>query len=445
LAEWRVLQREKDAAVAAMGSDSQAARLSALAGRIRRYLRSPSTGVGAFTGLFSYLSYASAHSSWANPALIGVSLFTGVFLPTYVRLSNRADQWASYRFGFVTAGRLGRFIPQLLFNLAVFGIMQWGGALNRAGMASVGGVAGAALITSLASQGTQYLGMYLVQRGIGDPNRNVLVGVSLNLVLAALGTAGVPLARELFLITGFGFGAVLFGIGLASDIRSVVAPKGGIGLFFGTFNPFHNTHVAILRRAIAERRLDKVIIHPTLIPRIHVDALRKGQIRVARLEKGFQIYEATDKADVNVDYFPAGRMFLPPETRRALIELSVAEAGLGDKVEVVFYPDIYNSKGFPGVIREIQRRHPGVRLHILHGSDDGGMTVRRLCDETAWIYPWRILRRDNVSATAIRRGAQGMTPGVVTDVLGQLAANLPLVTVGGRRFRNDNGVLSEGD
>ena len=99
-------------------------------------------------------------------------------------------------------------------------------------------------ITTLASQGAQYVGLYLFQRGIGDANRNVLIGVSINLVLAALGTAGVPGAREAFLVSGFVFGAVFFGVGLLSDIRSVAAPKGGIGLYFGTFNPFHNTHLA---------------------------------------------------------------------------------------------------------------------------------------------------------------------------------------------------------
>ena len=96
------------------------------------------------------------------------------------------------------------------------------------------------------------------------------------------------------------------------------------------------------------------------------------------------------------------------------------------------------------MIAEVKRRHPGVRLHALHGTDFGGMTVRQICDECGWIYPWRILRRDNVSATAIRHGAKGMTSAVVTDVLGQLTANLPEVTAGGRRFRNDNGVLTEG-
>jgi cytidyltransferase-like protein len=125
-------------------------------------------------------------------------------------------------------------------------------------------------------------------------NRNVQVGVSFVIVLTALGTAGLPFAREAFLAIGLGLGALLFGVGLLSDIRSQVAPKGGIGMFFGTFNPFHNSHLAILRRAMEERQLDRIIIHPTLIPKLHADAFRKGEIRVGRLQDGFQIYEKTE-------------------------------------------------------------------------------------------------------------------------------------------------------
>jgi nicotinic acid mononucleotide adenylyltransferase len=283
-----------------------------------------------------------------------------------------------------------------------------------------------------------------VARGVGDANRNSLVGLLVNIMLAALGTAGIPGAREAFLVFGFVLGALFFGVGLLSDIRSVLAPKGGVGMFFGTFNPFHNSHLAILRRAMEERKLDKVIIHPTLIPRLHADAFRKGEIRVGRLKDGFQIYEKTDKADSNVDYFPTGNTFLPPETRKTLIELAVAEAGLTDKVEVVFLRETYNTCGFQGVVGEIKNRNPGVRLHTIHGTDFGGMLTRSICDECGWIYPWCILRRDTISATAIRRGAKGMTPAVVTDVLDQISRHLPEVTAGGRRFRNDNGVLTEG-
>jgi hypothetical protein len=430
--------------VAVIGSDRKSTTLSALAGKLGRYVRSPSTRMAAFVGLLFYLSYAFAQGSWTNTALIGVSVFIGVFIPSYAKLSNKAELWANNRFGFVTGGRLGRFLPQLAFNLAVFWIMLVGGALNRDGILSVGGFASAALLTTLASQGIQYLALYLFSRGVGDANRNVQIGLSVVTVIAALGTAGLPVVREVFLVLGLALGALLFGIGLLSDLRSLFAPKGGIGLFFGTFNPFHNTHLAIIRRVLAERGLDKIIIHPTLIPRLHAEAFRKGQLRVGRLENGFQIYETTDKADVNVDYLPTGNMFLPPETRRALIELAVADAGLGDKVELAYYRETYDKNGFKGVIAEVKRRYPGVRLHCLHGTDWGGMQVRQICDESGWIYPWRILRRDGVSATAIRRGAKGMTSGVVTDVLEQLTADRPVVTAGGRHFRNDNGVLTEG-
>lgn len=431
--------------MAVIGSDGKTTSLALIAGRIVRYVRSPSTRMAAFGGLLTYLSYAYAHGGWANPTLIAVSVFVGAFLPSYAKISNKAELWANNQFGFVTCGRLGRFIPQLAFNLVMFWLMLWGGALNQLGIASVGGVAGAALVTTLASQGTQYLGGYLVARGIGDANRNTLVGLLVNVTLAALGTAGVPGAREAFLIMGFVLGGALFAVGVLSDIRSVAAPKGGVGLFFGTFNPFHNSHLTLLRKAIDERGLDKVIIHPTLIPRLHADAFRKGEIRVGRLKDGFQTYETTDKADSNVDYFPTGNIFLPPETRKALIELAVAEAGLGNRIEVAFYPETYDTRGFQGVIAEVKKRNPGARLHTLHGTDFGGMLVRQICDECGWIYPWCILRRDKVSATAIRRGAKGMTPPVVTDVLSQISRNLPVVTAGGRRFRNDNGVLTEGD
>ena len=430
--------------MSAISPDNNATVLATLASRFGRYARSPSTRLAAFAGLLTYFCYAYAHNSWTNPALIGVAMFFALFMPTYSRISNKIEIWSNNQFGYVTGGRLGRFVFQFAVNLALFAIMLWGGGMSRTGVASVGGIAGAALITSLASQGLQYLGIYLYARGVGDYNRNVLAGLVVNTVLTALGTAGLPFAREAFLAIGFGLGGLLLLVGLLSDLRSIFAPKGGIGLYFGTFNPVHNTHLDIIKSAMEQRRLNKIIIHPTLIPRLHVEAFRRGEIRVGRLKDGFQIYEKTEKADVAVDYFPTGNIFLPPETRKALIDLAVAEAGLAGKVEVIALRETYDSKGFQGVIAAIKKMHPGVRLHTLHGTDFGGMYVRQICDECGWIYPWRIMRRNNVSATAIRKGAKGMTPPVVTDVLRQLSENLPEVTAGGRRFRNDNGVLTEG-
>ncbi len=430
--------------MSAISPDSNATVLTTFVNRFGRYARSPSTRLAGFAGGLTYFCYAYAHNSWTNPALIGVALFFALFMPTYSRISNKIEIWSNNQFGYVTGGRLGRFVFQFAVNLVLFAIMLWGGGISRTGVASVGGIAGAALVTSLASQGLQYLGIYLYARGVGDYNRNVLAALVVNTVLTALGTAGLPYAREAFLAVGFGLGGLLLLVGVLSDLRSIFAPKGGIGLYFGTFNPVHNTHLAIIQRAIEQRRLDKIIIHPTLIPRLHVDAFRRDEIKVGRLKDGFQIYEKTEKADVAVDYFPTGNIFLPPETRKALIELAVAEAGLAGKVEVIALRETYDSKGFQGVIAEIKKMHPGVRLHTLHGTDFGGMYVRQICDECGWIYPWRIMRRDKVSATAIRKGAKGMTPPVVTDVLQQLSQNLPEVKAGDRRFRNDNGVLTEG-
>lgn len=430
--------------MATIDSSGRAAPPPDVADKLGRYFRSRSTRLAWFAGLLTYLCYAYAHDSWTSPALIGVAFFFALFLPTYTTISNKIEIRSNNRFGFVTAGRLGRFLFQFAVNLALFAVMVWDGGMSRTGVATVGGVAGAALVTSLASQGLQYLGSYLFMRGVGDLNRNVLVALCVTTVLTALGTAGLPFAREAFLAAGFGIGGLLVLVGVLSDLRSIFAPKGGIGLYFGTFNPFHNSHLGIIERAMAERRLDRIIIHPTLVPRFYAEAFRKGEIRVGRLQGGFQIYEKTEKADVAVDYFPTGNEFLPPETRKALIELGLAEAGLAGKVEVISLQEAYDARGFLGVVAEIKRMHPGVRLHALHGTDYGGMLIRQICDECGWIYPWRIMRRDKVSATAIRKGARGMTPRVVTDVLEQISKNLPVVTAGGRHFRNDNGILTEG-
>ena len=91
--------------MAAIGADNKLSAFAGLPAKASQYVRSPSTRMAAFGGLV---------------------------------------------LGFVTAGKLGRFAPQYVFNLAVFWLMLSGEALNRAGMASVGGAAGAALVTTLA-------------------------------------------------------------------------------------------------------------------------------------------------------------------------------------------------------------------------------------------------------------------------------------------------------
>jgi hypothetical protein len=400
---------------------------------------SRSTRFALLIGGLTYLSYASMHDAWANPTLVAVALFVALALPWYSRISNLIERRANNLTALISVGRLARATAQFAFNLAVFATLDLGGAMRAP--EAVGGVLAAAALTTAASQGAQFFGMGLYHRGLGDLTRNVMAGLSANIVVTAMAVAGIPVAREAFLIAALGFGGFVLAVGLLSDLRARLYPRRGVGMFFGTFNPFHASHLALIRRALDERRLDKVIVHPTIVPRLHAQALAKGEIRIARVENGLQVYEKTELADVHVDYFPTGRHFFAPETRHLMMALALEEAGLAGRVEVAFWPEIYAREGFHGVVRQIRRTNPGQPLHGLHGSDLGGMYVRAIMDECGWIYPMPFLRRDKVSATAIRAGASGMTTPAVTAALEGLRAGLPQFNLGGRTYRNERGTL----
>lgn len=405
------------------------------------YLRSPSTRLGALIGALMYLSYAAGFGAWANPALIVVTAFVGIALPTYSRLSNRIEQRVNYALVLVTTGRLARFGAQFAFNLAAFLIIQLGGVFGDTNLSALGGIVGAAALTTAASQGAQYVAIMLFNRNVGDLNRNVMLALSINIVVTAAAVVGVPVVQELFILAGLAFAAFVFGGGLLSDLRGVFYPKRGIGIFLGTFNPFHVTHLRLIRDALERRNLERVIVHPTLVPRGHRLALERGDIAIDRIERGMQIYERTDRADPYVDYFPTGQRFFAPETRRHLIECALEEAGLSNRVDVAFMPEVYDRRGFHGVIAEIKKNNPGKPIHGIHGSDLGGMMVRAIMDECGWIYPIPVRRRDGISATAVRAGATGMTPDSISTALSQLQSESPQVVVNERKFRNDKGVL----
>lgn len=376
-------------------------------------------------GAIFYVCYAAARDVWNNPTLVAVALFIGLNLQSYSRLSGQIEEHLQLISATVSLGRLGRFAFQFAFNTTVYMLFVAGGVVTQSGVNALGGALGAAFITTLASQGFQYAAQTAARFGYGQPDWNVLVGLSANVFLAAMALAGVPMARTAFLLSAICFGMAVLALGLASDIRTVAFPQGGIAVFFGTFNPFHNTHLALARRAIEERKVEKVIIHPTIVPKFHADAIARGEITVARIENGLQVYERTDKGDPFINYFPTGNRFYGPEDRHWMIQLAIKDAGLQDKVEVLFMPDIYHAAGFRGVYREIVRRNPGKAIHGIHGSDIGGMMVRTILDESGWHYPLAVRRRDKVSATAIRAGAIGMTSPSVTEALAELRTGIP--------------------
>lgn len=388
--------------------------------RIRAWWRSRSNRFAALIALFALLSYGAGHDAWTSPWLWAACIFVALALPRYSRFSNKIDERFCRLTAWVTAGRAARFGLQFAFNLVMLGAMAWGEALDAAKLAVVGGVIVLAALTTAASQGAQYVGLLLARYGVGETTTNVQIGLSANIVATALASFGLVVVADAYTVLALALGAIGFGSGLVSDLRGLFAPRDGIGLFFGTFNPVHRTHLALIERALAERRLSKVIVHPTLLTAGHRRAMEQGEMRIGRVENGYEVFEKTPLADPNVDYFPTGDRFLPPALRRDLIAAAVEERGLSDRVEVWFLPDVYATRGFLGVYREVRRRFPGQRLHVIHGSDWGGMQVRAIADDSGWHYPFAVRRRDDVSATAIRRGVKGLAPACVELALERL-------------------------
>lgn len=383
----------------------------------KSHVSSPSVQMGLGVGGLMYLGYGAAHGAFSNTGLIALCIFVGVFIPYYSKISNKLEETINLRTARVTLGRLGRFLPQLAFNIGVFVVLTASGVFPASQIGDLGGVSGMALLTTGASQGMQYVALALANREVGDRNRNVLAALSVNVVVTALATVGLPWAKTAFLVLGIAFGALLFAVGALSDWRAAAPRRGGVGVFFGTFNPIHTTHLALIRQTIESRGLDKVYLHSTTIPKLHAQALERGEIRIAHHDRGMRVYEKTDRADVHMNYFPTGSKFYEYETRLAMMRAAVVEAGLADKVEVLSLPEDYAEAGFYGIMRRVKSFAQGRPVHGIHGSDLGGMWVRGIYDESGWIYPCPFVRRDKVSATAIRNGATGLTTHTVQKMI----------------------------
>jgi nicotinic acid mononucleotide adenylyltransferase len=409
--------------------------------KCQSYIKSPSTQLGLAIGCIMYLSYGVGHHALTNIALQLLTVFIGFFIPFYSRLSNRIEEKINLATAIITLGRLGRFVPQLVFNVGIFLVLQWGGVFSSFSFTGLGGVLGASLLTTCASQGMQYLGLSLANREIGERNRNIIIALSINIIITALAMMGLSWARTAFVITGIVFGALFFLMGLLSDLRSRFFPKKGVAVFFGTFNPIHRTHLALIRNAIEARNLEKVYIHSTVIPKLHADALKRGDIRIVRREAGMRVYEKTERADVHMNYFPTGSKFYEYETRLHMMRLAIAEAGLAKKVEVLSMPDEYQRSGFYAVLKQVKRRSHGRPIHGIHGSDLGGMWVRSIYDESGWIYPFPVVRRDKVSATAIRNGAKGMATETVERIIVHLREGKKNFSVNLQSYSVNEGVL----
>lgn len=380
-----------------------------------KYLKSFYTKLALIMGLVMYISYSIPTASFTNGYLIFISIFIVFFLPYFTKISEYVENYAFLKSGSAFLGKLSRFFWQFLFNLFSIFILVRGNIVDPDRLKMVGGIFGAVALLSFASQGLQYIMMALANRDIGNMYLNITLALSINMCLGAIASLGYRNVQIFYVIFGIVMGFIGAFYSLITDIKGLLPLKGGIGIFCGTFNPVHVTHMRILKEFIEKRNLKKVYLHSTVVPKLHQIFLADGVIRIAKMEDGMRIYERTERADFHINYFATGNAFYEAENRYAMLRAAVRDVGLQDKVEVLFMPDVYEKKGFYGIIDYVKKRHKGERVFALHGSDGGGKMVRAIYDET-FLIPSVVVRKDNVSATAIRNGAQGMTTPTVDKI-----------------------------
>ncbi|WP_297957939.1 hypothetical protein [uncultured Ruminococcus sp.] len=391
---------------------------------ILKMLKSFYTKLSLIMALVMYFSYAIPTNGFKNGYLIFVSVFVFFFLPYFTKISEIVESFAFLKTGSAFAGKIARFLWQYLFNLFAITMLIKGDIVQTDRLDRVGGVFGAIALLSFASQGLQYIMMALANRNIGNMYLNITLALSINMCLGAIASLGYENVQVFYVIFGLIMGCIGALYSLYTDILGILPLKGGVGVFCGTFNPVHVTHMKILKNFIEKRDLEKVYLHSTVVPKLHQVFLEDGVIRIKEKKDGMRFYERTDKADFHINYFATGNAFYEAENRFAMLKAAVKDAGLEDKVEILFMPEVYEKKGFYGIIDYVKEHNKGKRIYGLHGSDGGGKMVRAIYDEK-FIIPNVIRRTDNVSATAIRNGAKGMTAPTVDEIRKVLRDDYP--------------------
>lgn len=409
--------------------------------KFKQYILSESTFLGIVFGFTFYLTYGLSQKALNNLGLLVLSIGLSFMSPFYSRISNKIDEWLCFKTSFISSGRIGRFVFQFFFNIGLLCALSLSGVVKLDIFKQFSVVSSFAFLTTLLSQGSQYIAISFANREIGNKSLNIIFALVISTTTTALSLAGVPYIKTIFLVASSVIGGLVFLLGFFSDLRSRLYPKKGIAIFMGTFNPIHKTHLELIKNAIEERSISHLYIHPTVVPKLHRDALSSGEIEISKREMGMRVYGKTEKADVHVNYFPTGNRFFEFETRCLLAELAIKEANLESKVTVLKKADIYERNGFYGIINEIKKANPNVPIHGMHGSDLGGMWVRSIYDESGWIYPYSVRRLDKISATAIRNGARGQTTRLIEEILDQFRLGKSEFTINENKFSFYEGIL----
>ena len=178
-----------------------------------------SYGLSAFVGVVTYLAYGSLNHAWTNWVLFAVALYMFVSIPLYSKLSNKLERAVTRRTQLETLGRIARYVPQLLVNLALLWVFLEGGVIDPRGLEGIGGFFATAAWITIVSQGGQYLANWFARRLIGDSDRNVVLAVSTSAIVNALAVSGITWIQPIYIIISLSFGLLIFGVGVLTDAR----------------------------------------------------------------------------------------------------------------------------------------------------------------------------------------------------------------------------------
>ena len=265
-----------------------------------------------------------------------------------------------------------------------------------------------------------YYALELSYLNVGDRNLNITLAFSfVACIIPFVNVCPYNLIENIWLLS-FILAFVPIVLLLKAEYRAIYYPEGGIGIFFGSFNPVHNTHISLIKKAINDRKLSLVLIQINTVPKLHKLALKNKEIKITKYKNGLRVYEKTPNAIKNKDYFPTGNKFFDYNVRQKLLLLALEDTNLLEKVTVLNMQRVYDVSGYPGVIKKIRLLYPSYPIHGIHGSDVGGIWVRYLFNRFSFIYPYPVIRRDNISSTLIRTGKKGLTTKSVQNFLNSI-------------------------
>lgn len=371
-------------------------------------LRSHKTKLFSIIGASALLAFLySSPLTLLNTVSLGIAMSLWAWLlPVCVKQTVAWEDAINLRLGLVTPARALRLLYCCPVNIIAFVLHAPQQATRSPALI---------ILLTIAWAGIQTLMTVAAYRGYGERVSNSVLGYSIGLWV----TVGACLSSPIAMVVGTAAAALYIShlmTSMLSDVRARRSPKGGIGIFVGSFNPIHKTHLHILKTALETRKLERIYIHATTVPKLHRTAIDRGELKVLMCD-GMRTYAHTSLSDPGKNYFPTGNQFYEYEVRRELLRAAIADANLSDRVEVLDLQHLYEARGFFGIIKFVQRRHRAGVIHGMHGSDAGGMWVRNIFDECGGICPFPVIRTDQISATAIRRGATGLTSQTVEAFL----------------------------